>query len=105
MGCYEKNNDLILLREEILKGKNRDVFKVFAIETAGGKTTTSISAMTDSIKNTLTNRKFVFISKFKAECIKIANEINLMFENKKAIALIFDESVHDSNCTRNIYEV
>ena len=40
MGCYEKNNDLILLREEILKGKNRDVFKVFAIETAGGKTTT-----------------------------------------------------------------
>lgn len=108
MECYElqeENTELKLLKQEITYGNNKDKFKTFAIETAGGKTTTSIDAMIEGIKNPFNKRKYIFISKFKTECLDITKKINSKFQKQKAIALIFDETMKSEHCTNNIYEI
>ena len=53
------NKELELLKFEIEKGKNKDKFKTFSIETSGGKTTTAIEVFKKSNKK----NSYVFVTK------------------------------------------
>lgn len=82
------------LSSEIINGKNKYNFLVFSIETAGGKTYTSIQAMAKC------NKKCLFVTKFKSEAIRVAEEINKISPNK-AIAYTPDEKLAGTHCTNS----
>lgn len=109
MNCEERiwsnDNEISKLYKEIVHGSNEEYFKTFSIETGGGKTTTAIDAMCDAVSNPFIDNKYIFVSKFKSECIKIVKEINSRFNDPVAIALIFDENIKDECCTNNIFKI
>lgn len=95
------NKELELLKFEIEKGKNKDKFKTFSIETSGGKTTTAIEVFKKSNKK----NSYVFVTKLTKEAVEIATEINKDLDEKIAIALISDKNIENENCTRNVYDI
>ncbi|NRT91490.1 hypothetical protein [Clostridium beijerinckii] len=99
------------LQSEIKHGKNRDFFKVYSIETSGGKTYNTIKAIKDHYifvkDNTFIQdkkRRFIFVSKFIDEGIEVAKNINKDEEEKIAMFYTPDKKIKDENCSSNFFE-
>lgn len=94
------------LEDEIIFGKNKDHFLVFPIETAGGKTYTTTKAIRGSYKSLIQdNKRYIFVTKFKDEAIRVANDINEEFENNIAMVYTPDATYKKNKCcSTNFFE-
>ena len=100
---FAGREELRLLEKEILVGTNKHKFKVFAIETGGGKTTGAINAFKSNSNKFLENR-YVFVTKLKSEALTIVKDINKGLDKPIAIAFMVDKE-RGEYCTNNIYDI
>lgn len=101
------------LEYEIVFGKNNNNFLAYPIETAGGKTYTTIKSIRNNYIFIKDNpfikdkkRKFVFVTKFKDEAVRVANSINEGYEENIAMVYTPDASYKSKNkcCSNNFFE-
>lgn len=99
------------LQNEIRHGKNRDFFRVYSIETSGGKTYNTVKAIKDHYIFVRDNpfikdkkRRFIFVTKFIEEGIQVAEDINKDEEEKIAMFYTPDKSIKNANCSSNFFE-
>lgn len=99
------------LKLNIMSGHNKDKFRVYPIETAGGKTFITIDAIRDYYVMVKDNpfienikRTFIVVTKFKEEGFRISQEINKDMEEQIASFYTPDKKYkNDNNCNNNFY--
>lgn len=93
------------LEYEIVFGKNKSGFKVFTIETAGGKTYTTIKAIVGSYKSLIKDKKrYIFVTKFKEEALRVTKDINEGAGEVIAMFYTPDKEFNDECCSDNFFE-
>jgi hypothetical protein len=93
------------LQEEIIFGKNSYNFRVYPIETSGGKTYRTIKSLRDSFKSdNKDKRRYIFVTKFKDEALRVVNEINECVEETIAMFYTPDKNIKDKYCSSNFFE-
>lgn len=94
------------LQDEIVFGHNSDTFRVYPIETAGGKTYTTIKAMSDSYKfeDNQEPKRYIFVTKLRKEGLKVATDINERVGENIAMFYTTDKKMKSENCSNNFYE-
>jgi hypothetical protein len=98
------------LQKEIISGKNKTFFRTYSIETSGGKTFTTVQAIRDDYIFVKDNpfikkhKRFIFVTKFIDEGLRVAEEINKDFDEKVALFYTPDKSIKDDNCSSNFFE-
>lgn len=98
------------LQKEIISGKNKSHFRTYSIETSGGKTFCTVQAIRDDYIFVKDNpfikkhKRFIFVTKFIEEGIKVAEDINRDFDEKVALFYTPDKTIKNSNCSSNFFE-
>lgn len=93
------------LQDEIIFGNNSDEFRVYPIETAGGKTYTTIKAMADSYKcDNQDEQRYIFVTKLNNEGLRVAEAINESAGETIAMFYATDKKIKNEYCSNKFSE-